>query len=240
VACCDAHHMILVLPHGRHKKFCMVDCPLILNIKEIMSNVLVWCSLMRIHNLWYLMSHILFVKCLNMYGNLKVLCLLITNMILFVNISNSFEKKMILNMPLSIALGYFKTWILHVNKQGKISLRITMTSVECSQFRATSHKRLRAHVYYTSSTLIGRKSRSNPSLLHTLLEGPTKYVNARWMWCLHGSLHGIEWITFHGHLDYFPKPPLGGRPNTKPGDHLTPNSHNRWFILFYHAWRRHK
>jgi hypothetical protein len=23
------------------------------------------------------------------------------------------------------------------------------------------------------------------------------------------SLHGIEWIMFHGHLDYFQKPPLG-------------------------------
>ena len=32
------------------------------------------------------------------------------------------------------------------------------------------------------------------------------------------------------------KPPLGGRPNTKPGDHGTPNAHNRWFILFYHVW----
>ena len=41
---------------------------------------------------------------------------------------------------------------------------------------------------------------------------------------------------FHGHLDYFQKPPLGGRPNTKPGDHGTPNAHNRWFILFYHVW----
>ena len=41
---------------------------------------------------------------------------------------------------------------------------------------------------------------------------------------------------FHGHLNYFQKPPLGGRPNTKPGDHGTPNAHNRWFILFYHVW----
>ena len=45
------------------------------------------------------------------------------------------------------------------------------------------------------------------------------------------------WIMFHGHLDCFQKPPLGGRPNTKPGDHGTPNTHNRWFILFYHVWR---
>jgi hypothetical protein len=40
---------------------------------------------------------------------------------------------------------------------------------------------------------------------------------------------------FHGHLDYFQKPPLGGRPSTKPGNHGTPNAHNRWFILFYHT-----
>ena len=33
-----------------------------------------------------------------------------------------------------------------------------------------------------------------------------------------------------------PEPPLGGRPNTKLGDHDTPNVHNRWFLLFYHAW----
>ena len=49
---------------------------------------------------------------------------------------------------------------------------------------------------------------------------------------LHGFLHRIEWIMFHGHLDYFQKPPLEGRPNTKPGDHGTPNAHNHWFILF--------
>jgi hypothetical protein len=42
---------------------------------------------------------------------------------------------------------------------------------------------------------------------------------------------------FHGHLDYFQKPPLGGRPNTKPGDHGPPNTHNHWFILFYCVWR---
>ena len=47
----------------------------------------------------------------------------------------------------------------------------------------------------------------------------------------------IEWIVFHGHFDYFSKPPLGGRPNTKPGDHGIPNTHNRWFIPYYHVWR---
>ena len=40
---------------------------------------------------------------------------------------------------------------------------------------------------------------------------------------------------FHRRLDYFQKPSLGGRPDTKPGDHDTPNAHNRWFILFYHV-----
>ena len=30
--------------------------------------------------------------------------------------------------------------------------------------------------------------------------------------------------------------PLGGRPNTQLGDHVTPNAHSRWFVLFYHVW----
>jgi hypothetical protein len=43
---------------------------------------------------------------------------------------------------------------------------------------------------------------------------------------------------FHGHSYHFQKSPLGGgRPNTKPEDHGTPNAHNRWLILFYHVWR---
>ena len=53
---------------------------------------------------------------------------------------------------------------------------------------------------------------------------------------LHGFLHGIQWIMFHGHLDYFQEPPLGGRPNTKLEDLGTPNAHYRLFILFYHVW----
>ena len=47
--------------------------------------------------------------------------------------------------------------------------------------RATSYTRLRARDHYTSSTLIGGKGGAGPSLLHTTLEGPTEYVNARWM-----------------------------------------------------------
>ena len=43
--------------------------------------------------------------------------------------------------------------------------------------------RLTARDRYTSSTLIGGgNGGAGPSpLLHTSLEGPTKYVNARWM-----------------------------------------------------------
>ena len=46
---------------------------------------------------------------------------------------------------------------------------------------------------------------------------------------LNGSRFMVTWIIFK-------KPPLGGRSNTIPGDHDTPNAHNRWFILYYHAW----
>ena len=44
-----------------------------------------------------------------------------------------------------------------------------------------THKTERAHDHYTSSTLIGGKGRVGPSSLHNTLEGPTKYVSARWM-----------------------------------------------------------
>ena len=36
-------------------------------------------------------------------------------------------------------------------------------------------------------------------------------------------------------LGLFSKPPLGGRSNTKPGDHGSPNTQNCWFVLFYHV-----
>ena len=101
--------------------------------------------------------------------------------------------------------------------------------------RPTSHTRLRTRDHYASSTLIGGKGGAGPSSLHTMLEGPTEYVNARWMSSLHGFMHGIEWIMFHGHLDYFQKLSLGGRLITKPGDHGTMNPHNRWYSMFYHV-----
>ena len=102
--------------------------------------------------------------------------------------------------------------------------------------RATSHTRLRACDHYTSSTLVGGEGGAGPSLLHTTLRGQRSIWMARWMWSLHRFLHIIEWIMFHGHLDYSQKSLFGDRYSTKLGDHGTPNAHNCWYILFYHVW----
>ena len=40
---------------------------------------------------------------------------------------------------------------------------------------------LRARDHYTSGILIGGKGGAGPSSLHTTLEGPIEYVDARWM-----------------------------------------------------------
>ena len=48
-------------------------------------------------------------------------------------------------------------------------------------------------------------------------------MNIRWMSSLNAFLCGTEWIVFHGHLDYFQKPPFGGRHDTKLEDHGTMN-----------------
>ena len=55
-------------------------------------------------------------------------------------------------------------------------------------------------------------------------------VKSTWIPTWHQMDH-VSWS-----LELFTKPHLGGRPNTKPWDHGTPNAHNRWFILFYHVW----
>ena len=47
---------------------------------------------------------------------------------------------------------------------------------------------------------------------------------------LNGSCFMITWNTFE-------QPPLGGRSNTKLGDHGISNAHNGLFIIFYHVWR---
>ena len=56
-----------------------------------------------------------------------------------------------------------------------------MEQATSGALRATSHTRLRACDYYTSSTFIGGKDRASPSSLDIILEGPTEYVNAKWM-----------------------------------------------------------
>ena len=84
---------------------------------------------------------------------------------------------------------------------GKLSwnrwLRFTIIGL-----RATSYTRLRAHNHYTSSTCNVGNGRAGLSSLHTTLEEPTEYVNTRWMQSLHGFVHGVECIMFHG---LFPK-----------------------------------
>jgi hypothetical protein len=47
--------------------------------------------------------------------------------------------------------------------------------------RATSHTRSRARDHYTSSTIIGGEGGAGPRSIHTMLEGPTEYINAIWM-----------------------------------------------------------
>ena len=71
----------------------------------------------------------------------------------------------------------------------------------------TSYMRLRACDHYTSSTLIGGKGGTCPTSLHTMLEGPTEYVNARWgkiymdsYMASNGSWCMVTWIIFKNHL----------------------------------------
>ena len=51
---------------------------------------------------------------------------------------------------------------------------------------------------------------------------------------VHAFLHGIKWTVFHGHLDYFQEPPLGGRPDIKTGRpwHSECSQSLVYFILF--------
>ena len=70
---------------------------------------------------------------------------------------------------------------LGVTNVGRNHLVMIETSKCGWTIRATSHRRPIARDHYTSSTLIGGKGGACPSSLHTTLEGPTEYVNARWM-----------------------------------------------------------
>jgi hypothetical protein len=66
-----------------------------------------------------------------------------------------------------------------------------------------------AHDHCKPSTLIGAKGGAGPSSLHTMLEGCKAYIN---------SCVASNEACFRGQLDYVQSSPLGGRPNTKPGD----------------------
>ena len=48
------------------------------------------------------------------------------------------------------------------------------------QVRVHTHE-TESRDHYTSNTLIGGKGGASPSSLHIIIEGPTEYVNARWM-----------------------------------------------------------
>ena len=76
---------------------------------------------------------------------------------------------------------------------------------------------------------------AGPCSLHTTLGGTTEYM---WMQdgckvyvdsyvALNGSCFMVIWTIFKNVL-------FRGRPNTKLGDHGTPNVQNRWLITFYH------
>ena len=89
--------------------------------------------------------------------------------------------------------------------------------------------RLRARDHHISSTFIGGKGGAGPCSFHTTPEGPTEYVSECKMdvKVYINSYVASNGSCFMGDLNYFQRPPLGGRPNTKSGDHDTPNAHNR-------------
>ena len=62
------------------------------------------------------------------------------------------------------------------------------------------------------------------------MQGGCKLVKSTWIPTWH-QLNCVSWS-----LGLFSLGPVAGRPHTKPGDHGTPNAHNRWFILSYHVW----
>ena len=88
--------------------------------------------------------------------------------------------------------------------------------------RATSHTRLRARGYYSAW--------GTNCVSMWMQDGCKVYMDS--YMASNGSCFKVTWIILK-------KPPFGGRPNTKPGDHGTPNAHNHWFIQFYHGVRTH-
>jgi hypothetical protein len=80
-----------------------------------------------------------------------------------------------------------------------------MEQATCA-LRATSHMRLRARDHYTPSTFIGGKDGGGPvRFTHSLRDQRSMWMPNGCNQSLCAFPHGIEWIMFHGHLDYFPK-----------------------------------
>jgi len=106
------------------------------------------------------------------------------------------------------------------------------------KIRATSHTRLRARDQSLQAPH-SWKRRSQTKFASHYAWGTNAVceckmdVKSTWIPTWHRMDH-VSWL--HGYMDYFQKPPLGGRLYTKLEDHSTPNTHNRWFILFYHVW----
>jgi hypothetical protein len=69
------------------------------------------------------------------------------------------------------------------------------SSVVWIELGPLSHTWLRARDHFTSSTLIGGQGAVGPSSLHTTLEGPTEYVNARWM---HAKVYMDSYMASNG------------------------------------------
>ena len=91
---------------------------------------------------------------------------------------------------------------------------MTITLQAHSLVKGRSRSKFAAHYAWGTSRVCECKMDVKSTWTHT------------WRWMDH-----VSWS-----LDHYQNPPLGGRPNTKPGDHGNPNDHNRWFIVFYHVW----
>ena len=83
-----------------------------------------------------------------------------------------------------------------------------------------------------STILIGGKGGAGPSSVHTTLEGTNGVseckmdVKSAWILTWH------KWVMFHGYLDYFQKPSLGGRPNVHETKRPWHSEHSQmWLYL---------
>ena len=70
---------------------------------------------------------------------------------------------------------------LTLRRSFSISNHLLQSFFFTNPLTATSRTRLGARDHYTLSALFGGKGGASPSLLHATLDGPTEYVNARWM-----------------------------------------------------------